>query len=190
MYKKVRVICALSLLAGFAYAQEATVLHSTFINVTGEYEVTVAQGEDEGRVDIVRHDGKSKTIGHYVAKASTFNYAVPSPANDHITISWASGNNTYVTVFRLVPDTGTTPVLSENTDSQPEFIHIDSPTGAGRQVMLLYSGRHHVGDYWFPETASLYLWDGTHYRLARKVPYKSRFEALIALQDKDPVSNQ
>ena len=161
-------------------SQDRELLHSSFVNDSGEYEVQVIAGDKDTRIDIFRHDGKSELIAHYVGEALAFVYARPSPKMDQLAAIWETGSGVFVTVFRLAPVRADQPVLAKSTDSQPEFVHI----GAG-EVMLLYSGRRHLGNYWVPETASLYLWNGTQYRLTKTVPYESRFEALIALQDKE-----
>jgi hypothetical protein len=180
--RSILLLIILTMASTLGVSQNNTVLNSVFMNKTGEYRVRIIQDGDDCQVNISRDDGKSESITHFIAKASSFTYVVPGFANDHLTIIWGTGNSTYVTAFPLTPGEKAHAAFSENTDAPPEFVQVNSSNGESRQVMLLYSGRSHVADYWFPETAALYSWDGGQYQLLRTVPYISRFEALRGLQ--------
>ncbi len=182
MRKALGVISILVFAAGtFASAGDKQLLHNSYRNTSGEYEVTITEADRGPCVDIIRHNQKDEVVAHYAPEAVSFDYATPSPTGDHLTIIWKTGSGTFVTVFSLAATSKPQPVFAKSADGDPELVLVGD-----RQVMLFYSGRHHTGDYWIPKTASLYVWDGEQYNLLRTVPYASRFEALVALQKKQP----
>jgi hypothetical protein len=182
MRRTLGIISILVLATGtFASAEDNQLLHTSYVNMSGEYEVTITEGDRGPRLDIIRHNHKDEVVAHYVPEAVSFDYARPSPKADHLIIVWQTGSGTFVTAFLLAATSKPQPVFAKSPDGDPEFVLVGD-----RQVMLFYSGRHHIGDYWIPKTACLYVWDGEQYNLLRTVPYESRFEALVALQAKHP----
>ncbi|MGA7459238.1 MAG: hypothetical protein WBW69_03390 [Candidatus Korobacteraceae bacterium] len=162
-----------------AAAEEKQILHCSYGNMTGDYEVAIDEGDQGPVVDIIRHNHKDEAIAHYVAQALFFDYAMPSPKGDYVAIVWKTGSGTYVTIFSLTPTPKAQPIFAKGADGNPEFLFV-----GGHQVMLFYSGRHHIGDHWIPEDASIYISGDGQFNLLRTVPYESRLEALIALQKK------
>ncbi len=120
--------------------------------MSGEYEVTITEGDRGPCLEIIRHNHKNEVVAHYLPEAVFLDYATPSPKRDHLIIVWSTGSGTFVTVFLLAPTSKPQPVFAKSADGDPELILVGA-----RQVMLFYSGRHHIGDYWIPKTASLYM---------------------------------
>ena len=165
-----------------APAAETPVFHQSFVNKTGEYEVTITVADRGPMVDIVLHNGAEARIAHYLGEALSYRYAKPSPKNDQLFIVWETGSAMYLTVFHLTLAAKHQPVFEGNTEIEPEFVYVGGVNG--RNVMLLYSGRQHIGDYWIPKSARVYVWNGDTYKVEEKVRYESRFEALAGLQEK------